>query len=190
MKKYKKIPYSDELIENCLRLIKQNPRITTNEIAEKLNKSPLTISRLFSFLRKEGLLPSFKKVMPHTLTLKEYPEEKEEEEDLKDELIEKLKEEIERLKNFNYNLIVKNRMLENRIKILIDTKREKIENEIKTLKNKMEQLENEINKMQWNFSDDLKERIHNTLLRIQKRREYWNLYDTIKKLENELSHLS
>ena len=95
MKKYKKIPYSDDLVEDCLKLIKNNPKITTNEIAEKLNKSPLTISRLLSFLRKEGMLPSIKKVVPHAYTPEEeeYPEKEEE-----NETIEKLKEENEELR--------------------------------------------------------------------------------------------
>jgi Mn-dependent DtxR family transcriptional regulator len=92
MKKYKKIPYSDDLVEDCLKLIKNNPNITNSQIAKKLNKSPSTIHRLLTFLRKEGLIPSLKKGSA-SLTSEEYPEEEEE-----NETIEKLKEENEELK--------------------------------------------------------------------------------------------
>jgi predicted transcriptional regulator len=92
MKKYNKIPYSDDLIENCLKLIKQNPNITTSQIAKKLNKSPSTIHRLLTYIRQEGLIPSLKKGSA-SLTPEEYPEKEEE-----NETIEKLKEENEELK--------------------------------------------------------------------------------------------
>ena len=94
MKKYENIPYADSLIEDCLKLIKQNPNITTSQIAKKLNKSPSTIHRLLTFLRKEGLIPSLKKVVPHAYT----PEEEEYPEEEENETIEKLKEENEELK--------------------------------------------------------------------------------------------
>jgi transposase len=87
-KKYANIPYSDNLIENYLKLIKENPRLTTKEIAKKLNCSYQTIKNLRSHLSKA-------KIMPHSLT-PSYPEEKEEEE--KEETIKKLKEENEELK--------------------------------------------------------------------------------------------
>jgi hypothetical protein len=53
----------------------------------------------------------------------------------------------------------------------------------------MDNLRNEINKLKWNFNDDLKERIQTTLLRSQKIREYWNLHVKLRNLENELSKL-
>jgi len=187
MKKYENIPYSDSLIEDCLKMIKQNPNITTSQIAKKLNKSPSTIHRLLTFLRKEGLIPSLKKGSA-SLTSEEYPEE-EEEEDYKDEIIEKLKDEIETLREIIYRQSIEKNMLNQRIKTLMDTKKEKLENEINDLKNKMENLRNEINKLKWNFNDDLKERIQTTLLRSQKIREYWNLHDKLRNLENELSKL-
>jgi DNA-binding Lrp family transcriptional regulator len=87
-KKYANIPYSDNLIDNYLKIIKENPRLTTREIAKKLNCSYQTIKNLRSHLLKA-------KIVPHSLTLKEeYPEEKEEE----NETIKKLKEENEELK--------------------------------------------------------------------------------------------
>jgi chromosome segregation ATPase len=181
-KKYANIPYSDTLIENYLKLIKENPRLTSREIAEKLNCSYQTIKNLRSHLIKA-------KIMPHSLTPKEeYPEE-EEEEDYKDEIIEKLKDEIETLREIIYRQSIEKNMLNQRIKVLMDTKKEKLENEINALKNKMDNLRNEINKLKWNFNDDLKERIQTTLLRSQKIREYWNLHDKLKNLENELSKL-
>jgi DNA-binding Lrp family transcriptional regulator len=98
MKKYENIPYSDSLIEDCLKLIKQNPNITNSQIAKKLNKSPSTIHRLLTYMRKEGLIPSLKKVVPHAYTPEEeeYPEIEEEEKE--NETIEKLKEENEELR--------------------------------------------------------------------------------------------
>jgi chromosome segregation ATPase len=180
-KKYANIPYSDNLIDNYLKIIKENPRLTTKEIAKKLNCSYQTIKNLRSHLSKA-------KIMPHSLTSEEYPEE-EEEEDYKDEIIEKLKDEIETLREIIYRQSIEKNMLNQRIKVLMDTKKEKLENEINALKNKMDNLRNEINKLKWNFNDDLKERIQTTLLRSQKIREYWNLHDKLKNLENELSKL-
>jgi DNA-binding Lrp family transcriptional regulator len=97
-KKYENIPYADSLIENCLKIIKQNPNITNSQIAKKLNKSPSTIHRLLTYMRKEGMLPSIKKVVPHAYTPEEeeYPEIEEEEKE--NETIEKLKEENEELR--------------------------------------------------------------------------------------------
>jgi len=97
-KKYENIPYADSLIENCLKIIKQNPNITNSQIAKKLNKSPSTIHRLLTYMRKEGLIPSLKKVVPHAYTPEEeeYPEIEEEEKE--NETIEKLKEENEELR--------------------------------------------------------------------------------------------
>jgi DNA-binding Lrp family transcriptional regulator len=97
-KKYENIPYADSLIEDCLKIIKQNPNITNSQIAKKLNKSPSTIHRLLTYMRKEGMLPSIKKVVPHAYTPEEeeYPEIEEEEKE--NETIEKLKEENEELR--------------------------------------------------------------------------------------------
>jgi chromosome segregation ATPase len=86
-KKYANIPYSDNLIDNYLKIIKENPRLTIKEIAKKLNCSYQTIKNLRSHLIKA-------KIMPHAYTPEEYPEEKEEE----NETIKKLKEENEELK--------------------------------------------------------------------------------------------
>ena len=87
-KKYMEIPYSDTLIEDYLKIIKENPRLTTREIAKKLNCSYQTIKNLRSHLLKA-------KIMPHSLTPEMYPEKEEEE---KEETIKKLKEENEELK--------------------------------------------------------------------------------------------
>jgi hypothetical protein len=85
-KKYEGIPYSDKLIEEYLKIIKENPRLTSREIAKKLNCSYQTIKNLRSHLIKA-------KIMPHSLT-PSYPEPEKEEH----ETIEKLKEENEELK--------------------------------------------------------------------------------------------
>jgi chromosome segregation ATPase len=181
-KKYKDIPYSDNLIENYLKIIKENPNLSLKQIADKMGCSYATVKSLKSHLIKA-------KIMPHSLTPEMYPEKEEGEEDYKDEIIEKLKDEIETLREIIYRQSIEKNMLNQRIKVLMDTKKEKLENEINALKNKMDNLRNEINKLKWNFNDDLKERIQTTLLRSQKIREYWNLHDKLKNLENELSKL-
>jgi len=94
-KKYANIPYSDNLIDNYLKIIKENPRLTTKEIAKKLNCSYQTIKNLRSHLSKA-------KIVPHAYTPEEYPEENETIEKLKEEN-EELKEQIKTLQNqINY----------------------------------------------------------------------------------------
>jgi cell division protein FtsB len=87
-KKYKDIPYSDKLIENYLKIIKENPNLSLKQIADKMGCSYATVKSLKSHLSKT-------KIVPHAYT-PSYPEEKEEEE--KEETIKKLKEENEELK--------------------------------------------------------------------------------------------
>ena len=107
-KKYANIPYSDNLIDNYLKIIKENPRLTTKEIAKKLNCSYQTIKNLRSHLSKA-------KIVPHAYTPEEYPEENETIEKLKEEneeLREQIKTYEDQIKRTNLEIIKKMTFLE------------------------------------------------------------------------------
>jgi transposase len=59
-KKYSGIPYSDDLIEAVLALLKSNPNLTCQQIANVTNRPYNTINKLRRYLRKSGLLPDSK----------------------------------------------------------------------------------------------------------------------------------
>jgi len=60
-KKYTDIPYSDDLIEGVLYLLKANPNLNTQQIANITRRPYTTISRLRRYLKKKGLLPQVPK---------------------------------------------------------------------------------------------------------------------------------
>jgi DNA-binding Lrp family transcriptional regulator len=192
MKKYENVPYSNGLIDECLKLIKENPRITVNEIAKKLNKSPLTISRLLSFLRKEGILPSLKKVVPHSLTLEKemYPEEKEEgKEDREIERLsfenEALRKENEKLKSIINQLTSENSFLKTQLKVNETIKKNELELSKELTQLKVKVLEYEIKELEAILNDDDDNKMYNYLSAIK-----WHKKNELRKLENELSKIS
>jgi DNA-binding Lrp family transcriptional regulator len=186
MKKYENVPYSDDLIDECLKIIKENPNITPNEIAKKLNKSPLTISRLLSFLRKEGLIPSFKKVMPHSLT-EEYPEKEEEDREIERLAFENetLRKENEKLKSLIEKLTSENDFLKTQLKVSETSKKNDsvLAQELTQLKIKL--LEYEIKELEAILNDNDDNKMYNYLSAIK-----WSKKNELRKLENELSKIS
>jgi predicted transcriptional regulator len=186
MKKYNKIPYSDDLVEDCLKLIKNNPKITTNEIAEKLNKSPLTISRLISFLRKEGMLPSLKKVMPHAYTPEEeeYPEKEEADREIERLTFENetLRKENEKLKSLIENLTSENSFLKTQLKANADNKKNDLRQELTQYKIKI--LEYEIKEIEKILNENDNDGMHSYLYSLKSKKK-----NELRNLENELSKL-
>jgi predicted transcriptional regulator len=177
-KKYKDIPYSDTLIENYLKLIKENPRLTSREIAEKLNCSYQTIKNLRSHLIKA-------KIMPHSLTPKEeYPEE-EEEEDYKDEIIEKLKDENETLKSIINQLTSENSFLKTQLKVNETTKKNELELSKELTQLKVKVLEYELKEIEAILKNNDDNKMYNYLSAIK-----WSKKNELRKLENELSQMS
>jgi len=56
-KKYLGIPYSDDLIEAVLSLLKANPNLSCQQIANITHRPYNTISKLRRCLKKKGFLP-------------------------------------------------------------------------------------------------------------------------------------
>ena len=188
MKKYENIPYADSLIDECLKIINENPKITFNEIAKKLNKSPSTIHRLLTFLRKEGLIPSFKKVMPHSLT-EEYPEKEEEEVNREiDRLLfenETLQKENEKLKSIIEKLTSENSFLKTQLKVNETTKKNDSELMRELTQLKIKVLEYELKEIEDILKTNDDNKMYNYLSAIK-----WNKKNELRKLEDELSKMS
>jgi hypothetical protein len=178
-KKYANIPYSDTLIENYLKLIKENPRLTSREIAEKLNCSYQTIKNLRSRLSKA-------KIMPHSLT-PSYPEEEEDEDKEIERLLfenETLRKENEKLKSIIGNLTSENSFLKTQLKVNETTKKNELELSRELTQYKIKILEYEIKEIEKLLNENDSDGMYSYLysLKFKKKNE-------LRNLENELSKL-